>query len=166
MTAGCVVYIAAAGCRHLILRTSGVYGARGRNFVLTMLRLMREKQQISVVADQRGTPSWSRWLAEAVTFMLASRHLQDLPSEDGIYHLTPAGDVSWYELACAIKRAMGCPAEVIAISSSQYPSPVLRPQNSVLLGRKVEHEFGLYRPNWKYLLELCLTDISAALVKG
>lgn len=151
--------IAAVGCRHLILRTSWVYGARGRNFVLTMLRLLQERPQVSVVADQHGAPSWSRWLAEAVMFMLASRHVQDLPSQDAVYHLTPAGDVSWYALAGEIKKIMNCPADILAISSDEYPVPARRPQNSALLGQKIEHEFGLYRPDWADLLRLCLSDV-------
>lgn len=146
------------GCPHLIFRTSWVYGMRGHNFVLTMLRLLQERPEVRVVNDQYGAPSWSRWLAEASTLILSSRQLQELPVADAVYHMTPAGNVSWYDLACEIKALMKSPGKVTAIPSSEYPTPTRRPRNSVLSGKKIEDDFGLYRPDWKRLLELCLAE--------
>lgn len=146
------------GGRHLILRTSWVYGARGKNFVLTMLRLLQEREQVNVVADQIGAPSWSRWLAEATLRIAASRPLQEFPTANAIFHLTPSGEVSWHGLANAIKHQRGYSADISAIPARDYPTPARRPQNSRLSGDKIEHEFGLFRPDWKEMLELCLAE--------
>lgn len=153
--------IAAAGCRHLILRTSWVYGMRGKNFLLTMLRLLRERESVGVVNDQFGAPGWSRWLAEATLRVAASRPLAEFPTEDSVYHLTPSGTISWHEFACEIRHRMNCPAAVVAIPTEDYPTPARRPKNSALSGARIEREFGLYRPDWKDLLGLCLRDAQA-----
>ncbi|MDF3031231.1 MAG: dTDP-4-dehydrorhamnose reductase [Moraxellaceae bacterium] len=148
-----------AGCPHLILRTSWLYGARGSNFVLTMLRLLQERPEVAVVADQSGVPCWSRWLAEATAFLLAARHPRELPRQEAVYHVTPAGEVSWHGLACAIRELMQCPGNVSAIAAADYPSAARRPRNSVLSGARVEGDFGLHRPHWRELLELCLAEL-------
>lgn len=147
------------GCPHLILRTGWLYGARGHNFVLTMLRLLRTRDEVGVVDDQLGTPCWSRWLAEAATLALARRDPCELPTCDAVFHLAPSGATSWYGLACAIREIMACPGRVTPIPAAAYAAPARRPQNSRLSCARAEAEFGLHRPDWRYLLELCLADL-------
>jgi dTDP-4-dehydrorhamnose reductase len=147
------------GCPHLILRTSWLYGARGSNFLLTMLRLLRTRDEVGVVEEQVGAPCWSRWLAEATAVALARRDPRELPTRDAVFHLAPAGAVSWYGLACAIRDIMACPGRVMPIPAAAYAAPARRPGNSLLSCVKAEAEFGLHRPDWRQLLELCLADM-------
>ncbi len=150
--------IQAVGGRHLILRTSWVYGTRGKNFLLTMQRLLRDRPEVKVVSDQFGAPSWSRWLAEVTQLLLAARDPGDFPKKDAIYHLTPAGETSWFDFASEIKMLTGGAAAVTAIPSADYPTPVQRPAHSVLSCKKIETDFSLFRSDWKALLEMCLAE--------
>ncbi|MCA1925689.1 MAG: dTDP-4-dehydrorhamnose reductase [Thiobacillus sp.] len=152
--------IAAAGCRHLIFRTSWVYGARGGNFLLTMRRLMRERPELKIVADQIGAPTWCRDLAEATAQVLV--HLRDKDeSRWGVYHMTNAGETSWHGFAEAIlaldafDKTM-TPARLVPISSRDYPTPARRPLNSRLDNGRLEQAFGLRLRNWREALALCM----------
>jgi len=164
--------IAATGAPHYILRTAWVYGNRGGNFLLTMLRLMRERELVRVVGDQLGAPTWSRLIAEA-TALLIARSLDAegrfAPGErGGIYHLSCGGQASWFEFAQAI-RAAGLEAGLLAetcarverIPSSEYPTPAKRPAYSVLSNDKLFAAFGLRLPDWREALRLCLAEASA-----
>ncbi|HQS99180.1 MAG: dTDP-4-dehydrorhamnose reductase [Hydrogenophilales bacterium 16-64-46] len=156
--------IAAAGCRHLIFRTSWVYGARGSNFLLTMRRLMRERPELKIVADQVGAPTWCRDLAEAtaqvLTQLRAPGCVQD-ESRWGVYHMTNAGETSWHGFAEAI-RALDefdetvTPARLVPIPGSDYPTPARRPLNSRLDNDRLEQAFGLRLRDWRAALALCL----------
>ena len=148
--------VSAVGGCHLILRTSWVYGPHGANFVKTMMRLAREREQLSVVADQYGAPTSSRLIAE-VTAQLA-RQLPD-DGEDarsGIYHLQGGGEANWHEFASAIidrlrqaqPEAVRC-REIKAIPSSAYPTPAKRPANSRLDCAKIAGTFGVQLPHWR-----------------
>lgn len=154
--------IAASGCRHLIFRTSWVYGLRGRNFLLTMLRLAGERDELSVVADQRGAPTWSRQIAEATALALAR-----YTDQQGIYHLAAAGATTWHGFATAlltIAHARGMIARlptVRAITTDQYPTPARRPANSLLSCARLRADFGLTLPDWDTQLQLCLSDYGA-----
>lgn len=158
--------IQATGCRHLIFRTSWVYGARGSNFLLTMRRLMRERPELKIVSDQVGAPTWCRDLAEATAQVLsqtlspASGFGQAQPW--GVYHMTNAGETSWHGFAQAIQqldphkdqaRAL---ARLHPIPSSEYPTPALRPLNSRLDNDKLERTFALRLQDWRAALALCL----------
>jgi len=148
--------IAQAGCDWLILRTAWVYGARGGNFMRTMRRLAREREELRVVADQRGAPTWSRHIAEATAQVLA-RLGDDRAAwhrSCGIYHLTSAGVATWHDFASAIvehqrrHEAIAC-RQVTAIATTDYPTPAKRPAWSVLDNRKLADTFGVRLPDWR-----------------
>ncbi|MFN3716966.1 MAG: dTDP-4-dehydrorhamnose reductase [Thiobacillus sp.] len=152
--------IAATGCRHLIFRTSWVYGARGGNFLLTMRRLMRERPELKIVADQVGAPTWCRDLAEATAQVLVQLRDKD-ESRWGVYHMTNAGETSWHGFAEAIlaldafDKTM-TPARLVPISGRDYPTPARRPLNSRLDNGRLEQAFGLRLRNWREALALCM----------
>lgn len=152
--------IRAAGVRHLILRTSWVYGARGGNFLLTMQRLMRERAELNIVADQIGAPTWSRLIAEATAQILAQclspARGADRPEPWGTYHLTCAGETSWYGFAAAIAELGGHATRLKPIPTADYPTPARRPANSRLDNGRLARVFGLRLPHWREALELCL----------
>ncbi len=153
--------VAAAGIPHLILRTSWVYGLRGRNFLLTMQRLARERETLSVVDDQFGAPTWSRLIAEA-TALVVARWLDrpDRAARSGVYHLTSGGRTSWHGFTAAIlaHRAVSDSrlARLTAIPTSGYPTPAARPANSQLDCGKLADTFGVRLPHWEEALALCL----------
>jgi dTDP-4-dehydrorhamnose reductase len=148
--------IAQAGGRYLIFRTSWVYGPRGNNFLFTMLRLGKQRDQLNVVADQIGAPTTSLELADA-THAAVSKILEGSRPTDswaGIYHLTCGGAVSWCGFAQAIfERSRGILdgriPQVRPIPASAYPTAAQRPQNSVLSNEKLFEEFGVRLPDWK-----------------
>ncbi len=153
--------VRAVGGAHLIFRLCWVYGARGQNFMLTMMRLARERETLRVVADQIGCPTWSRMIAEAtaqaVKQAVAAREIGAL---NGTYHLASSGTTSWNGFADAIVKLM--PAEgrkcvrVEAISTAEYPTPTKRPPYSVLSCDKLERIFGLRLPHWEDSLKQVL----------
>jgi dTDP-4-dehydrorhamnose reductase len=147
--------------RAVILRTAWVYAAHGSNFLLTMLRLMRERGAVRVVADQRGTPTAASSIARALW------RLADLPRVQGILHWTDDGIASWYEFACAIAedaRAAGLlpqGAQVTPITTADYPTPARRPANSVLDTRDCVAQLGIKPEYWRTSLRATLADICA-----
>lgn len=154
---------------HFIFRTSWVYGSRGKNFLLTMLRLALERDQLSVVADQIGAPTWSRTLAEATGQVIAQTLLT--PGRWGTYNLTNSGATSWHAFAEEIfrQRVAQCAAmhhapfplpTVSAIATAQYPTPASRPLNSRLSCEKFYKTFGLCPPPWEKALALCLEEVA------
>jgi dTDP-4-dehydrorhamnose reductase len=155
--------VRAAGGKHLILRTSWVYGSRGHNFMLTMLRLARERSELRVVDDQVGAPTWCRSLAEITAQVMAQVHLPIKEAEQvsGTYHLTSSGKVSWHGFARAILEHSGMEKlpSLVAIPSHEYPTPAVRPKNSVLSNEKLEHTFGLAAGDWQANLELCMQEL-------
>lgn len=158
--------IRAVGVRHLILRTSWVYGARGGNFLLTMQRLMRERPELRIVDDQIGAPTWSRLIAEATAQILAQclspARGADRPEPWGTYHLTCGGETSWYGFAAAIAELGDHATRLTPIPSSDYPTAARRPANSRLDNGKLARVFGLRLPDWREALKLCLdSPISA-----
>jgi dTDP-4-dehydrorhamnose reductase len=152
--------IAASGCRHLIFRTSWVYGARGSNFLLTMRRLMRERAELKIVADQVGAPTWCRDLAEATALVLSQVSACSF-DRWGVYHMSNGGETSWHGFAEAIQALdefdeTCLPARLLAIPSSDYPTPATRPLNSRLNNDKLEQVFGLRLQDWRAALALCM----------
>ena len=145
--------IEAVGCRHLILRTSWVYGARGRNFMLTMLKLGREKPVLRVVDDQRGAPTWSHDIAATTLALLKARSPQS-----GVYHLTAGGATTWCGFAREIFRIAGIQTPVEPITTADYPTPAKRPANSVLSNEKMKNTFKVGLPSWGESLERCLAE--------
>lgn len=156
--------IAASGCCHLILRTSWIYGPAGTNFVLTMLRLGREKKELAIVEDQFGSPTSARALAQA-TAELLGRHTGSA-AQHGIFHLSATGHVSRLDftrriLALAQQfsgNASGW-AELRATTTSQYPLPAARPLNAATSKEKVRQIFGITMTGWEAQLTTCLQEI-------
>lgn len=155
--------IAAAGCAHVILRTSWVYGRRGKNFLLTMLKLGAERPELRIVADQVGAPTWANTIAASTAHIVA----QGLAAENrdwwqrrsGVYHLTCGGETSWFGFARAIfEFSASCNATptLVPIPAAEYPVPAKRPANSVLSNEKLQRVFGLHLPAWDEALQLCL----------
>jgi dTDP-4-dehydrorhamnose reductase len=165
--------IQAAGASHVILRTSWVYGARGRNFLLTILRLARERSELKIVNDQIGAPTWSRMLAEVTSQIVAQsfsplcRQATPIQDVSGIYHAVSAGSTSWYGFAAKILESVPGHAQpaspkLIPIPTSDYPLPATRPRNSCLSNEKLMRTYGLTIPSWDESLALCLRDIAFA----
>ncbi|MCV2370190.1 dTDP-4-dehydrorhamnose reductase [Roseateles oligotrophus] len=157
--------IRATGCEHLILRTSWVYAARGGNFAKTMLRLATEREHLKVIADQIGAPTGADLLADLTAHMLRATLTQ--PSLSGTYHAVAAGETSWHAYAKHViefARLHGKPIkvaadQVLAIPSSDYPTPARRPLNSRLSTEKLQHAFGLCLPHWQVGVERMLYEI-------
>jgi len=153
--------VRAAGGAHLIFRLCWVYGARGQNFMLTMMRLARERETLRVVGDQLGCPTWSRMIAEAtaqaVKQAVAAR---DIGVLTGTYHLASSGTTSWHGFADAIIKLMPADGKkcvrVEAITTAEYPTPTKRPAYSVLSCDKLQRAFGLRLPHWEDSLKQVL----------
>ena len=148
--------VQAAGGTFLILRTAWVYGRRGKNFLLTIERLARERPRLTIVADQRGTPNWARELARAAA-ALALRDPDELSALSGIYNLTAQGETTWYGFAGAIVESMRLanPPEIVPITTAEFPTPARRPAYSVLSGDKLKRAFGIELPPWRDSLTEC-----------
>ncbi len=157
--------IRASGCRHLILRTSWVYAARGGNFARTMLRLAAEREALNVIDDQIGAPTGADLLADVTAHAL--RTLQAQPQLGGTYHCVAGGQTSWHGYARFViewARAHGQPLRVApeaihAIATSAYPTPAARPLNSRLSSARLQAAFGLRLPHWQAGVERMLTEI-------
>jgi dTDP-4-dehydrorhamnose reductase len=158
--------IAATRCRHVILRTSWVYSGHGNNFVLTMLRLARERPSLSIVSDQTGCPTWARNLAgvtRKVISHLASDENHTL--EQGLYHYCDGDAVSWYEFAHAIFSAatraglLQQMPEMTAVRSSDFPQKAERPLYSVLDTSKIRKAFGVGPAGLKQALQSCIDEL-------
>ena len=168
--------IQAVDAPHLILRTSWIYGGRGKNFLLTILRLAKEREELSIVDDQVGVPSWSRAIAGATSGILG--HLgygqpafrEACAGQRGIYNLTAGGQTSWHGFAAAIlaHAASARPGEsdvalarvpvLKPIATEQYPLPARRPRYSVLANGKQQRAFGVVMPDWKSSLADCMSS--------
>jgi dTDP-4-dehydrorhamnose reductase len=153
--------VQAVGGQHLILRTSWVYAAHGRNFLLTMQRLLQEKPELKVVADQVGAPTWAGAIADS-TLRLIERWQAGQAGDWGVYHLTAQGETSWFGFAQAIGeqlRAAGKPcANLLPIPSSAYPTPAKRPSNSRLDCSKLQQQWGVSQADWQRALLECLGE--------
>ncbi|MEZ2309407.1 dTDP-4-dehydrorhamnose reductase [Paraburkholderia sp. RCC_158] len=158
--------ITASGVSHLIFRTSWVFGRRGRNFLASMLTLARERDELRIVSDQVGAPTWTSTIAMLTACILAqgvssNGGLIDWAREkSGIYHLTSSGATSWAGFAEAIfaEARLESAPRVIPIPSTEYLTAARRPLNSRLDVSKLTREFGLVPPNWREALELCLAS--------
>jgi dTDP-4-dehydrorhamnose reductase len=151
------------GNRHIILRTAWVYGSRGHgNFVKTMLRLGKDREELKVVADQIGSPTWSYDIAVAITQLL-DKSFQNTNIQ-GTYHFTNSGVASWYDFAIAIfeeAKELGFPlkiARVLPITTAEYPTPTQRPAYSVLSKAKITETLGVYPPHWRESLRKMLYE--------
>lgn len=155
--------IAQSGCEHLIFRTSWVYGTRGKNFLLTMLRLGAERDELSVVADQYGAPTWSNTIAALSANVLAQAVAPNQSDwwekHSGVYHLTASGSTSWHGFAEAIFEysQLDKKPTVKPIPAASYPTPATRPSNSRMSNDKLAASFGVRAPDWRDALRLCMS---------
>jgi dTDP-4-dehydrorhamnose reductase len=160
--------VQAADGDYLIFRTSWVYGARGHNFLRTILRLAREREELRIVADQIGAPNWCRDLARATTDALgvltrqrAAGRTDAFAAARGIYHLSASGETSWHGFAEAILHQAwpaGAPCRLTAIRTEDYPTPARRPANSRLDTSRFRSVFGIALPDWRTALLQCLSE--------
>ncbi len=149
--------VIASGCRSVILRTAWLYSAYGNNFVKTMLRLGAEWEELRVIFDQVGTPTYAEDLAAAVLTLLP--RLQEEPQQGEIYHFTNEGVCSWYDFATTIMELSGTDCRVIPIETKDYPTAAERPAYSVLNKGKIKARFGLTIPHWEKSLKRCLSAL-------
>ena len=143
----------------VIIRTSWVYSSFGKNFVRTMIRLMSEKDSISVVNDQIGSPTYAADLAEIILKIIADCELQTANWKAGIYNYSNEGIISWFEFAEEIKKIIKCPCDIKPIPTSAYPTPAKRPMYSVLDKTKIQQTFGIKLKDWKKSLQECLSKM-------
>ena len=155
--------IRASGARYAILRTAWVYAAHGKNFLLTMLRLAGEREELRVVADQVGTPTPASWIADATAAVIS--HGVD---QSGTWHLTAGGETSWHGFAEAIideAHALGLierKPRVVAIPTSDYPTPAQRPAYSVLDTTRLRRDFSIVPPEWREGLQRTLDELATS----
>ncbi len=165
--------LAESGPGHLVFRTSWVYGARGKNFLLTILKLARDRETLRVVADQRGAPTWSRDLAKMTAEVIGQceaaargRELSDVLGDlGGIYHAAGAGETTWYGFAAEAVRLRreqepGVPfAAIEAITTAEYPTPAKRPANSLMNCDRLKEQFGWEMMDWRDSLQKVLAEL-------
>ncbi|MCD2176180.1 dTDP-4-dehydrorhamnose reductase [Rhizobium sp. C4] len=159
--------LAATGARHIVFRTSWVFGAHGANFAKTMLRLARERETLSVVADQTGAPTSAALIADVSAYVIRQLAATKTADFDGIYHLVASGETNWHAYASHVieyARAKGHATKVAAdtiraIATADYPTPAKRPANSRLDTRKLRDAFGLTLPDWKVGVDRVLEQI-------
>jgi dTDP-4-dehydrorhamnose reductase len=160
--------IESSGCDHLIFRTSWVYGARGKNFLLTMLKLGKERPEIRVVDDQIGSPTSSECIAQATACVLAQLVAAEgfrIEGRSGVYNLACEGEASWFRFAHAIfSRAqtslLQASPKLIPIPTSEYPTAAKRPANSRLACQRLAETFGLRLPHWEQALDLVMETLT------
>jgi len=161
-----------SGCEHLILRTTWVYASRGKNFLKTMFRLAQERDELRIVADQYGAPTWVRNIADITSHVLATvQHERQVGRfSSNTYHLCASGKTTWQGFASAIiERARQlAPAgdvktkRVLSIATEDYPLPALRPKNSQMDSSSLTTRFGVKLPEWHDAMELCLDEVMEA----
>ena len=153
--------IAASGAQHLILRTSWVYSTHGKNFLLTMQRLLQERSELRVVADQIGAPTWAGTIAQS-TRALIERWQSGDAAAWGTYHLTASGETSWFGFTQAIAGHLTAQGKACAtlepIPASAYPTPAARPQNSRLDCSRLAREWRVTQADWREALRECVAE--------
>lgn len=164
-----------SGAAYMIFRTSWVYGSQGKNFLLTILKLAREKETLRVVADQHGAPTWSRDLAEMTAHVIRrceeragqnrKQPLEALARCGGLYHAAGSGETTWHGFAREAVRLQQMQepekkfAEIVAISTAEYPTPARRPANSRLSCSKLQENLGWRMMDWRESLQKVMTEL-------
>ncbi|MDH5386881.1 MAG: dTDP-4-dehydrorhamnose reductase [Gammaproteobacteria bacterium] len=161
--------IQSSGCDYLIFRTSWVYASRAHNFLLTILKLAKEREELSIVADQIGSPTSARLIAETTALCLqqALREKQKGVFSSDLYHLTTSANTSWHgftkEIVDVTSKTLDQHLkikDIKAIPTTDYPTPASRPMNSQLRCTKLENTFDVKMPDWKIALELCIEELA------
>lgn len=154
-----------SGARHAIVRTAWVVSAHGKNFIKTMLRVSETRDSVSVVGDQRGSPTSATDLAQALA-MITVRLVEDASAPSGVFHFSNAGDISWADFATEIFRQSagrgGPSASVVAIPSSDYPTPAVRPANSRLSHDAIQNAYGITPRPWQAAISDILDELIGA----
>ena len=163
------IAVQSSGCDYLILRTSWVYASRAHNFMLTMLKLAQEREELSIVSDQIGAPTSARLIAD-ITILCLQQEIKEKREgafTSGLYHLTASGHTSWHgfteEIVNLAKNRLNMSLkikEIKAIPTTDYPTPAKRPMNSQLELKKLSDMFGVEMPDWKKTLELCIEELA------
>ena len=141
----------------VIIRTSWVYSEYGNNFVETMLRLGRERDELSVVNDQMGSPTYAADLADAILEIIKHKKFRDEAQTTQIYNYSNEGKISWHEFAKEIFKLAEIDCKVSSISTQQYPTPAKRPRNTLINKDKIVEIFNIKISNWKSSLNTCMT---------
>ena len=149
----------AANPNTIIIRTSWVFSSHGNNFVKTMLRLMKDRESINVVADQKGRPTYARDLAVATMDMVLA--IEKGQPIKGVFHYANKGVTTWYAFAEKIKQHAGLTCKINPITTSEFPTPAKRPGYSVLDTARIENELGMHIPNWENALLDCQNKLNA-----
>lgn len=158
--------ILSTGLPHFIFRTSWVYGLKGNNFLLTIRRLAKERNELKIVDDQTGSPTWCRTIAQTTANVLSQVLPQDSPGDlsrfeqaSGLYNLVCSGQTSWFGFARAIleESSLSQDTKLTPIPTSEYPTPAKRPKNSTLSTEKLKSAFGIVPPAWDVTLKYCLS---------
>lgn len=144
----------ASSANHVIIRTAWVYSTYGANFVKTMIRLMNEREEIGVVSDQVGTPTYARDLAKAIMQIIEAPEFVQ-----GVFHYSNEGKISWHDFAVAVKEIKGFSTKVNAIGSDAFPTPAKRPNFSLLDKSKIKEVYNVSVPNWRTSLEEMLAKL-------
>ena len=148
--------IIASGCHYIIIRTAWLYSEFGKNFVKTMLKLTAEREEVKVVFDQVGTPTYAYDLAKVISHIIETNQL----NKKGIYHFSNEGVCSWYDFAKMIAQMAGhTECNILPCHSNEFPSKVIRPSYSVLDKTKIKETFGITIPYWVDSLRVCIDNL-------
>jgi dTDP-4-dehydrorhamnose reductase len=143
----------------IVIRTSWVFSSHGNNFVKTMIRLMKERESLNIVADQKGRPTYAKDLAMATMKMIEAMNVGK--SMNGVYHFANTGETSWFNFAAKIKAIAGLDCVLNPIETKDFPTPAKRPAYSVLDTSKIEETLSLSIPTWEEALMSCMKEINA-----
>ena len=152
-----------SGCNYMIVRTAWLYSSVGKNFVKTMLMLGDTKDEINVVADQKGCPTWAHDLAVALVTLLNKNGKNEVHET---FHFTNEGQITWYDFATAIMELGGKTCKVNSITTDQYPTKAKRPAYSVLDLSKIKTYAGIEIPDWRESLEKCMEELNPGLLRS
>jgi len=144
----------------MVIRTSWVFSEFGNNFVKTMLKLGSEKNEINVVSDQVGSPTYASDLAKAILNIITNDNFNKKSFQTEIFHFSNMGEISWSDFAKEIFKLSNLDCKVNPIITDQYPTPAVRPQNTTLSKEKIKNHFKLQIPSWQQSLKECLNEIT------
>ena len=143
----------------IIIRTSWVYSEYGNNFVKTMLNLGKERDELNVVSDQIGSPTYATDLAETILKIIDNKNYQDKEQSTEIYHYSNEGEISWYDFTKEIFKLAKIDCKVSPITTEQYPTPAKRPKSTLMDKEKIVEKFSIKTPYWKETLCSCINNI-------
>ena len=143
----------------MIIRTAWLYSAHGNNFLKTMIRLGLERDQLKVVYDQIGSPTFAGDLANAILTIILKTAENRADWKPGIYHFSNEGVCSWYDFALAIHEIYGISCKIHPVTTDEYPTPARRPAYSVLNKSKIKHHFEIEIPYWRDSLKICISEM-------